>query len=111
MDSTTYWLTKPTELDQQDIWIVIDLEASYTIGIVNINWGAGYVATNYQVQVSTDDKNWTTVATVSGNTDQQNSIDLASSSAYGRYVRILIDPTADPVGYQYEMEDIAIYGH
>lgn len=67
-------------------WIKVDLGSNHTINQVKINWEAAY-AVDYAIQVSTDDVNWTDVASITNN----NSEGLKThnfTDANARYVRI-----------------------
>src|SRR5205807_1773587 len=66
-------------------WIYVDLGAQHTINEVKLNWEAAY-ATAYQIQVSNDATNWTTIySTTTGPGGQE---DLTNLNGTGRYVRM-----------------------
>ena len=48
-------------------WITIDLGADYSVNRVTLDWEAAF-AVDYQIQLSEDGSDWTTVASVVGNT-------------------------------------------
>src|SRR5688572_10450362 len=83
-------------------WIYVDLQATYNISRVRLNWEAAY-ATAYQVQVSANASTWTTIySTTTGN----GAIDdLTGLSGTGRYVRIYGTQRGSQWGYSlYEFE-------
>lgn len=86
-------------------WVYVDLGANYDINEVKITWETAY-ATAYQVQVSADASNWTTIKTVSGNTTTTN--DLTGLTGIGRYVRIY--GTARATAYGYSVYEMEVYG-
>lgn len=86
-------------------WLTVDLGSSYSIGEVKVSWEAAY-AKDYLVQVSSDNTNWTTVKTISGNTSLTN--DHTGLSATGRYLRIY--GTARGSAYGYSIYELAVYG-
>jgi riboflavin synthase alpha subunit len=76
-------------------WLEVDLGASHAICQVGLNWEAAY-ATAFQIQVSTDNANWTTVySTTAGTGGVQN----LTVSGTGRYIRMYGTARATPYGY------------
>ena len=86
-------------------WIYVDLGANYDINQVKITWETAY-ATAYQIQISSDAANWTTVKAISGNTALIN--DNTGLSGTGRYVRIY--GTARATKYGYSIYELEVYG-
>jgi hypothetical protein len=83
-------------------WIYVDLGKTYNIQKVRIHWEAAY-ARNFQIQVSDDATNWTTIHSVTGNDRTFSQLDDLSGS--GRYVRMLGTARAIQAGYSiYEMQ-------
>ncbi|HVR60574.1 MAG TPA: discoidin domain-containing protein [Polyangia bacterium] len=77
-------------------WLRVDLGATKAIGRVVIFWEAAY-GKNYQIQVSNDATNWTTIKSVTngdGGTD-----DWSGLVGSGRYVRMYGTARATPYGY------------
>jgi hexosaminidase len=77
-------------------WIQVDLGTTRAFGHVKLTWESAY-ATAYQLQVSADGTQWTTVYTTTsgdGGTD-----DLTGLSATGRYVRLVGTHRATRFGY------------
>lgn len=86
-------------------WIYVDLGQSTLIERVKLSWEAAY-ATNYQIQVSNDATNWTTVRTVTGNKSQVN--DLTELRVSGRYLR-MYGTARNTVGYGYSLYELEVY--
>jgi sialate O-acetylesterase len=81
---STYWRTlKGSSLTSE--WIVVDLGSNQTISTVVLKW-ATYWATVYDIQVSTDNVNWTTKFSTSSGDGGTDTITFAASTA--RYVRM-----------------------
>lgn len=96
-DMTTRWGSDFS--DPQ--WIYVDLGTVYPLCQVALFWENAY-GTNYEIDLSNDATNWTTAATVTGNTSQTNYISISGS---GRYVRMYGTVRATQYGYSiYEME-------
>jgi hypothetical protein len=76
-------------------WIQVDLGSVTTFNRVLLAWEAAY-ATSYQVQISSDGTNWTTVySTTSGN----GGFDDLAVSGTARYVRMNGQVRATTFGY------------
>lgn len=100
-DGNTRWSSQYA--DPQ--YFIVDLGANYNVNRVRIAWEAAY-ASYYQIQFSTDNVNWTTVRSVSGNTSLEN--DLTGLSGTARYVKMYGINRGTNYGYSmYEME---VYG-
>ena len=65
--------------------ITIDLQASYDINEVILDWEAAY-ATQYRVEISENNSTWTRLLNVSNG---QGGVDIESVSGTGRYVRVV----------------------
>ncbi|QMU71471.1 discoidin domain-containing protein [Streptacidiphilus sp. P02-A3a] len=87
-------------------WLQVDLGTSSTIDQVVLNW-ENY-ATAYQIQVSQDAVNWTTVYSTTTATGGTNGIETLSVSGTGRYVRMY--GTARENGYGYSLWEFQVYG-
>ena len=87
--------------NSDDEWIQVDLGASAAINTVKIKWEAAY-AKNYDVQISKDGKNWTTVAS------EEGIVTSKFAAVRGRYVRMLGKERA--IGYGYSVYEMEIYG-
>lgn len=101
-NGTTRWASAEG-IDPQ--WITVDLGNTYAINRIKINWEAAY-GKNFQVQVSTDNSNWTTLRDVQNNTSLSN--DYTGLTGTGRYVRIY--GTARGTTYGYSIYDLEVYG-
>ena len=86
-------------------WIYVDLQGTYHVTEVKLNWEAAY-GTTYQIQVSADAINWTTIystATGAGGLE-----DLTGLSGTGRYVRMY--GAARGTVYGYSLWEFEVYG-
>jgi beta-glucanase (GH16 family) len=98
-DLTTRWASLH-QVDPQ--WIHIDLHDEYSIDRVVIHWEAAY-AIQYQIQVSSDEINWTTVYTETNGNGVEDVITFSTQTA--QFVRILGTQRATNYGYSiYEFE-------
>ena len=77
-------------------WIYVDLGATYNISEVVLYWEAAY-GKSYQIQVSSDATNWTTI--YSTTTGLGGTEDLSGLSGTGRYVRMYGTVRGTPYGY------------
>src|SRR5215471_16822534 len=66
-------------------WLQVDLGASQTVCQVVLNWEAAY-ATGFQIQVSADAANWTSIYSTTTGTGGTQTLNITGS---GRYVRML----------------------
>ncbi|MDD5687550.1 MAG: fibronectin type III domain-containing protein [Elusimicrobia bacterium] len=97
----TRWASQSPYRDSE--WIYVDLGITCTITEVILRWEAAY-GKDYQIQVSDNRMDWTTVATKIGGTGGTDDIALNGS---GRYVR-MNGLARGPYGYSlYEFE---VYG-
>ena len=86
-------------------WIYVDLGATYNITEVKLTWEAAY-ATSFQIQVSSNAVNWTTIySTTTGPGGVQ---DLTGLSGTGRYVRMY--GTVRATTYGYSLWEFEVYG-
>lgn len=86
-------------------WVMVDLGATYQLTTAKVNWEYAS-ASAYQVQVSNDGVNWTTVANVSNTL--QGGVVTSTFDAAGRYVRI--NCTAATTSFGYSMWSLEVYG-
>ena len=85
-------------------WLQVDLGASATVSKVVLNWETAY-ADAYQIQVSADGANWTTIystTTGAGGTETLNA------GGTGRYVRMY--GTARHTQWGYSLWEFQVYG-
>ncbi len=85
-------------------WIYVDLGADYNISEVVLNWEVAYAAA-YQIQVSNDAVNWTTIYSTTSGTGGVN--DLTGLSGTGRYVRMY--GTARGTEWGYSLWEMSVY--
>jgi hypothetical protein len=102
-DTTTRWSS--TYSDNQ--WIVVDLGTNYKISKIALNWESA-CGKDYLVQTSTDNVNWTTQTTVTGNTTAGLLNYSYASTPSARYVRVL--GTARATGWGYSLYELSVYG-
>jgi hypothetical protein len=76
-------------------WLEVDLGASQTVCEVTLDWEAAY-STAFQIQVSPDGTNWTTIYSTTTGTGGNQTL---SVSGTGRYVRMYGTARATPYGY------------
>src|SRR3984893_3756977 len=77
-------------------WIQVDLGSTFSICHVKLTWEAAY-GKAYQIQVSNDATNWTTIYSTTTGTGGVN--DLTGLSGSGRYVRMYGTVRATVYGY------------
>src|SRR5271157_5341786 len=106
-NSSTRWSSGQWMQNSNIGWIYVDLGAPFNISEVRLNWETAY-AVNYQIQVSDDAVNWTTIQNV---TDNQSKavVDFSGLSGIGRYVRILCTQTSAGSD-NYSLYDFNVYG-
>ena len=84
-------------------WLEVDLGSSQSICQVGLNWETAY-ATAFQIQVSTDNTNWTSIySTTTGTGGVQN----LTVSGTGRYIRMY--GTARATQYGYSLWEFQVY--
>lgn len=86
-------------------WIVVDLNDAYILTDAQIVWEAASAA-NYEIQVSKDGNEWTTIQSVTGL--QGARTDSWRVSGVGRYVRVWC--TKRSTGYGYSIWEFRLYG-
>ena len=85
-------------------WIEVDLGQTYTVSGVQLAWESAY-GQAYQIQVSNDNANWTTVYSTTTGVGGVDSINLSGVS--GRYVRVY--GTARGTTYGYSLYELGVY--
>ena len=97
---STRWASE--EYKSNPEWIQVDLGNIYDINKVKIKWESAY-AKAYQVQVSTDGENYTTVADITKN--KKKDITHEFNTIEARYIKIYCTQKATKYGYSiYELE-------
>ena len=76
-------------------WLEVDLGSTQQICGVALNWEAAY-ATAFQIQVSTDNTNWTSIYSTTTGTGGTQSLTVSGS---GRYIRMYGTARATQFGY------------
>ncbi|WP_370083965.1 DUF1996 domain-containing protein [Streptacidiphilus sp. MAP12-16] len=99
-DPTTRWASAWS--DPQ--WIQIDLGGTATINQVELDWEAAY-ASGFQLQVSPDATNWTSIFSTSTGTGGVQTLAVTGS---GRYIRMY--GTTRGTGYGYSLYEFKVYG-
>jgi|GEM_PF-295606 len=95
----TRWASQFTDAQ----WIYVDLGSVQSISKVVLNWESAY-GKAYQIQVSSDTLNWTTISTV---TNGVGGIETLNVNGSGRYVRML--GTTRATGYGYSLWSFEVY--
>ncbi len=85
-------------------WLQVDLGASATITQVVLQWEPAY-AKAFQIQVSTDATNWTSIYSTTTSTGGTQTLTVAGT---GRYVRVY--GTARATAYGYSLWEFQVYG-
>lgn len=86
-------------------WVRVDLQSLHYIARVALEWETAY-ATQYQIQVSNDGANWTSVHTESASDGGADVVDI--TDATGRYVRVY--GTARATQWGYSLYSVKVYG-
>ncbi|MEU0096455.1 discoidin domain-containing protein [Kribbella sp. NPDC006257] len=104
-DPSTRWSSGYTNTE----WLQVDLGTTQPIGRVKLNWETAY-GKGYQIQVSNDATNWTTIYTTT--TGDGGTDDLPGLSGSGRYVRMQGTARSSQWGFSlYEFEVYAPSGN
>ncbi len=85
-------------------WLLVDLGATHTISQVVLAWESAY-ATAFQIQVSNDAENWTTIYSTTTGTGGTQTLSVSGS---GRYIRMY--GTARATGYGYSLWEFQVFG-
>jgi hypothetical protein len=105
-NETSRWISAP----QDNTTVSTDLGASYTLNKISVLWAADTIR-NYDLQVSTNNSTWTTVASGTTNNTQKQLIDTTSftSTPTGRYFRIVAKDRWN-TSYGNSIYEIGVYG-
>jgi len=105
-DLATRWAASGPTMPQ---WWQVDLGANHDLASVNINWfSSSSRGFGYQIAVSSDNTNFTTVVDKSSNTAFGDTSDTFSAPAK-RYVRITVNSTTQTNGYA-SFYECTVYG-
>jgi hypothetical protein len=93
-DPATVWITLPADDPPADGFFVVDLGRSVPVGQIRWQFGIEGVAGQWQLQISTNRRRWTTIAAL-GNADvgTWQSIDLDESVRFVRF--FFFNPNGD----------------
>jgi len=86
-------------------WIYVDLGSIISFDRVKLNWEGAY-AKDYLLQISNNATSWTTIRTITGNTELVN--DFSALHAMARYVRVYGTARAQEI-YGYSLFEIGVY--
>ncbi|HCL83519.1 MAG TPA: hypothetical protein DIC22_06055, partial [Chitinophagaceae bacterium] len=100
---TTSWASQAHPVDS----IYIDLQGSYDICKIAINWDATGYGKNFILKVSNDKINWTTVSSYSGNTSTNT---VFNGAVTGRYVSMVGSATGG-TSNSYIIDEFQVYGN
>lgn len=107
----SYWALGPNR-PVDEMWWRVDLEETYDLSLVIIKW-EGACPTEHAIQVSSDDANWTDVATLSGwpviGGNDDHNYQFYSINAQGRYIRVKASALRD-AGWGMKIYDIQAFG-
>ncbi len=103
-DTLTVWSSSSDSYRQS---IYVDLGETYTIGKVVVRWADGFFASVYDIMVSDDAANWSTIFTNPDNTNATVTVD-DNLSGVGRYVQI--QGRGRGGGTRYRIAELEIYG-
>ncbi|MET0425031.1 MAG: discoidin domain-containing protein [Actinoplanes sp.] len=103
-DPASRWATSSTNGWVDPGWISVDLGATAQISQVVLQWDPAY-ARAYQIQVSGDNVNWTSIYST---TTGDGLKDVINATGSGRYVRMY--GTARSSAYGYSLWEFSIYG-
>ena len=99
--SNTSWISK----ESGEQWIYVELKGIYEISHMDIEWGTNY-ASQYEIQISDDAQQWTTIKTVEGQGNTETITDLGNQQA--KYVRLKLNKSN---GSNYQIVQWSIYGN
>jgi len=104
---TTFWRSGTVNAATAIQWFRVELHPSIpiTIGRVVINWYQTYFANEFEVQVSNDGTNWTTVHT--NNAGAAGTQTATFTSVAARYVRLYMKKNNKS---NYRVADLEVYG-
>ncbi|GAA0454336.1 hypothetical protein Aca07nite_69540 [Actinoplanes capillaceus] len=103
-DPASRWATSSTNGWVDPGWISVDLGATAQISQVVLQWDPAY-ARGYQIQVSADNVNWTSIYST---TTGDGLKDVINATGTGRYVRMYGTARSGPYGYS--LWEFSIYG-
>ncbi|GEM_PF-1755052 len=88
-NAVSFWRSGAVNSSNPIVWLKVELSNSLVaVGRVVVRWNQNYYASKYEIQVSNDDANWTTVYT--NNSGAAGSQDVTFAPASARYVRLYL---------------------
>jgi len=99
-DNNTHWGSSTKD----DQWIYVDLESTHTIGKVILDWDSA--ARSYDIQVSDDAQNWTTVFR---QLNARGGEEIIPLYATGRYVRM--KGITRKTTYEFGLKEFRVYDY
>lgn len=104
-DATTRWIANPSE---DHPWIYVDLGTTAKLDLIILSWETARPP-EYELQVSSDAKNWSPIAAVEdeGNSEKTVRFEFNEEQAEGRYVRIYTNQKSNYGASLYEFD---VYG-
>ncbi len=84
-------------------WLEVDLGSALPVCQVILNWETAY-ATAFQIQVSTDNTNWTSIYSTTTGTGGNQTLNVSGT---GRYIRMY--GTARATGYGYSLWEFQVF--
>lgn len=107
-NSSTRWASSR---DSDDEWITVDLQGHATMNAVEIDW-ENACSDDYEIQVSNDNKTWTTLKKLKTDISLKDSVYFAEEVT-GCYLRVhsLKSRIVDGVNYGINIFEIKIYGN
>lgn len=94
-------------------WFMVDLGANFNVNKVILYWEPYAYGINYEIQTSLDASNWTTQATVTGNSTVGTDAPLTYtfSAASARYVRMYgTSHNSHAGGWGFSLYEFEVYG-
>ncbi|MDZ7268052.1 MAG: phytase [candidate division KSB1 bacterium] len=82
----SFWASGALGNGSQTAWLLVDLAASFAVDRAAIKWDGSFFARKYEVQLSSDSVNWTTVYTQVAGTGGTERFVFPAATA--RYVRV-----------------------
>jgi mannan endo-1,4-beta-mannosidase len=101
-DAVTRWQSGYSDKE----WIYVDLGKNYNINTISVQY-LYHRARNYEVQVSTDAINWTTIKSVVNGLGTLDEFKYLQSQ--GRYVKLNMTLRSSPT-YVYNVQEIKVFG-
>lgn len=103
--TTTAWIVQSSSNGGAP-FIYVDLGSTMPVCDVILDWDVSGVGRAFTIAVSNDANTWTTVSTVTGNTNVYNNLPISGT---GRYVRLRI--TQSTGGGNYQLYAMKVFGN